>query len=112
MNEHDFENSLRTHAAQLARPDPTPGWKAGILSAARRARRQSAAPAPRWLLVTLGAAWAVIVLLRLSTPDSAPFLPADEPDGAVYFAYSAHADEAPPLSISSLHFNLDLLNLP
>ena len=112
MNEHDFENSLRSLAAPLACLDPTPEWKAEILSVAHCARKRSAAPTPRWLLATLGTAWVVIVLLRLTTPDSAPLLPKDVRGRAEHFVLSARAGDASRLAITSLQSNLDLLNLP
>jgi hypothetical protein len=82
MND-DFENQLRALAGKLERHDPTPGWKLGILS---RANCETApARAPRWLLPALAAAWAMIVILRATTPDTpAPrttitFAPATSP---------------------------------
>ena len=71
MNDDEFENKLRAVTRSLHRPDPTPSWKADILTRANY--EASATPVshtlpPRWLLVTWAAAWLVIALLGLTTP--------------------------------------------
>lgn len=72
-HDEDFEQALRDRltAARGQRHDPTPGWKQEILARASESRDQAAkAVGPRWLLVTLGAAWCVIFVLKLTTPET------------------------------------------
>ena len=68
MNDEEFEEKLRALTGKLARPDPTPEWKAAILA---RARSGPPIRVPRWPLLTLGMAWLCIAVLHLATPDSA-----------------------------------------
>lgn len=76
MNDNDLENQLRTWTNALQRPDPTPAWKAEILS--RAIREASVTPLkrilpPRWLMVGWAAAWTAIIAMNSVTPhDSAP----------------------------------------
>jgi hypothetical protein len=75
MNDDAFEKKLESLAGSLPRPDPTPQWKADILA---RARREAATPAasalprralpPRWLMAAWCTAWALIVLMHVTTP--------------------------------------------
>lgn len=70
-HDDDFEQELRDRlmAARGQRHDPTPAWKQEILARASESRDQATkAAGPRWLLVTLGAAWCVIFVLKLTTP--------------------------------------------
>jgi hypothetical protein len=75
MNTEDLEKDLRDRmaAAGLQQRDPTAAWKQDILRQARVARERGDAgvpAAPRWLLIALGAAWCLIVMLRVTTPAS------------------------------------------
>jgi hypothetical protein len=72
-HDEDFEQALRDRltAARRQRNDPTPAWKQEILARASESRDQTKkAVGPRWLLVTLGAAWCVIFVLKLTTPET------------------------------------------
>lgn len=74
MNEHDFEKELHALTQALHRPDPTPSWKADILS---RACREAAVPPmkrmlpPRWLMLGWAAAWVAIVVMNVTAPRDA-----------------------------------------
>ena len=112
MNDHEFERKLGELTAKVSRPDPTPAWKEDILARARQARETRAPRAPRWLLTALAAAWVLIALLRITTPEglSVP--------GSSYRTVSSPAPVAAEQSISSLrhllamHGNADVLELP
>ncbi|WP_038160570.1 hypothetical protein [Verrucomicrobium sp. BvORR106] len=72
-HDDDFEQELRDRlvAARGQRQDPTPAWKQEILARASESRDQATkAVGPRWLLVTLGGAWCVIFVLKLTTPET------------------------------------------
>lgn len=74
MNDNDLENQLRALTSALHRPDPTPAWKADILS--RALREASVTPfkpnsPPRWLMVGWAAAWTAIIAMNLLTPQDA-----------------------------------------
>ena len=74
MNDNDLENQLRALTSALHRPDPTPAWKAEILS--RALREASVTPLkrnlpPRWLMVGWAAAWTAIVAMNFLTPQDA-----------------------------------------
>lgn len=72
-HDNDFEQELRDRlmAARGRQHDPTPAWKQEILARASESRDQATkAVGPRWLLVTLGAAWCVIFVLKLTTPET------------------------------------------
>lgn len=76
MNDNDLENQLRALTGSLQRPDPTPAWKAEILS--RALREASVTPLkrnlpPRWLMVGWAASWTAIIAMNSFTPrDAAP----------------------------------------
>ncbi|HSJ01713.1 MAG TPA: hypothetical protein VK956_04630 [Verrucomicrobium sp.] len=73
MNADDFEKQLRDRVAVagLVPHDPTPQWKQAILDRAmQEASRATTKRSPRWLLTTLGAAWALIAVLHFTTPES------------------------------------------
>lgn len=76
MNDNDLENQMRALTNALQRPDPTPAWKAEILS--RALREASVIPLkrnlpPRWLMVGWAAAWVAIIAMNAVTPrDAAP----------------------------------------
>lgn len=76
MNDNDLENQLRALTNALRRPDPTPAWKAEILSCALQetsmARLKRNLP-PRWLMAGWAAAWTAIIAMNSVTPrDTAP----------------------------------------
>jgi hypothetical protein len=108
MNDHEFEERLRTLAGRMERPDPTPGWKADILAQARLAGAKGAPRSPRWLLTSLGAAWLLIGMLRFTTPAG------EKASGSAY-AQSSDVVAAKVTSLRSLmaiHSHPELLDLP
>lgn len=71
MNENDIESQLCALTRALHRPDPTPAWKAEILS--RALREASVIPfkrnlPPRWLMGGWAAAWTAIIAMNFFTP--------------------------------------------
>ena len=108
MNDDAFEDRLRALASQLQRPDPTPEWKAEILSRAAQARTHAAPRTPRWLLATLGAAWVLIVLLRFTTPHDSTTM-----HQTVASAPSVDpSTDTPWRTLMAFHSNPELLDLP
>lgn len=72
MNDDVFERKLAALAGRAQPSDPTPAWKAEILARAKREAAGATARRglpPRWLLLAWSAAWVLIVLMRLTTPE-------------------------------------------
>lgn len=72
-HDDDFEQELheRLLASRGQHSDPTPAWKQEILARAAESREGTTkVRGPRWLIVALGAAWCVIFVLKLTTPDT------------------------------------------
>ena len=71
-DDDDFEKKLHSFTRALHRPDPTATWKSAILSRAMSesdaAQSKRTPRPPRWLMVTWGAAWALIIVLHLASP--------------------------------------------
>lgn len=110
MNDDAFEDKLRALTAKLERPDPTPGWKADILVRAAQARDRQAPHTPRWLLATLGTAWVLIALLRLTTPDNTSTLSAALP--ATAFTEPHANGETSWRALMAFQSNSELPELP
>ena len=74
MNDNELEQKLRALTDTLRRPDPTPEWKADILS--RALREASPIPIhrtlpPRWLMAGWAAAWILVIAMNVSMPQDA-----------------------------------------
>ena len=82
MNDDELEKKLPTLSSAAKGADPTPAWRAEILSRAlseaHLARSKKRMLPPRWLMVSWGAAWAAAVVFNLAAPDSAMHLPEKE----------------------------------
>lgn len=75
MNDDEFEDKLRALTSALGRPDPTPAWRADIVTRALRDAQRGGARQtlpPRWLLAGWAAAWAAALVLHFAAPRSSP----------------------------------------
>lgn len=72
MNHDDFENKLLSLTRELHRPDPTAQWKNEILARALREAEpvKSRLLPPRWLMGAWAAAWAAVIALTFSAPNT------------------------------------------
>lgn len=111
MNHDGFENKLLSLTRELHRPDPTAQWKDDIIARALR----EAEPAktrvlpPRWLMGAWAAAWAAVVALTFSAPNTTPPT-SSSAEVAKLLPPVAHPESAPTLL--ALNRNLQLDHLP
>lgn len=115
MNNDDIEKKLRALTGALHRPDPTPAWKADILTRARhKANVADAIPVtrtlpPRWLVLSWAAAWVAILALNFSAPKDAAS-PATRGFAATH-VWSAELNASPQTRLAfqrNMNLNLDL----
>lgn len=111
MNHDDFENKLHSLARELHRPDPTAQWKDEVLARALREAEpaKSRVLPPRWLMGAWAAAWAAVIALTFSAPNTTP--PASSGAEVAKLPPAVARPESAP-TLLALNRNLQLDHLP